>query len=100
MGVRVLPKHSGMLFVFPADARVAFWMKDTLVPLDMVFIAADGTVRSIAARVPTVPPETPDDRIPLRFGRARYVIELPAGESSRDGIATGVHLGGLPAGTP
>ena len=38
MGVRKLAPHTGMLFVFDTDAPIEFWMKDTLVPLDMVFI--------------------------------------------------------------
>jgi uncharacterized membrane protein (UPF0127 family) len=47
-----LAPHTGMIFVFPGDGPIDFWMKDTLIPLDMVFIAADGTVRKIYHRVP------------------------------------------------
>ncbi len=100
MGVPRLPPHIGMLFIFPGDAPVAFWMKNTLVPLDMVFISASGDVRSIAPRVPAVPADTPDDRIPRRYGSARYVIELAAGEAAKDGIESGTHIGGLPARAP
>ena len=75
-----------MIFVFPGDGPVSFWMKDTLVPLDMIFVAPDGTVRSIAKRVPTVPLAMPDEDIPLEQGVAKYVIELPAGEAYADGI--------------
>jgi uncharacterized protein len=92
MSVTHLPAHTGMVFVFDQDAPVEFWMKDTLVPLDMVFVAADGTVRSVAANVPVVPEDAPDDSIPRRAGTAKYVIELPAGEAKKDGIAPGVHL--------
>lgn len=87
-----LPPHTGMLFVFPADGDVAFWMKDTLIPLDMVFVGADGTVRLVDANVPTLPPNTPDGDIPLEKGSAKYVIELPAGEAARDGIIAGSRL--------
>lgn len=87
-----LPPHTGMIFVFPHDGDVAFWMKDTLIPLDMVFVAADGTVRLVDSNVPTVAPKTPDGNIPLERGTARYVIELPAGEASRDGIVAGIKL--------
>jgi len=87
-----LPKHTGMIFVFPQDGKIAFWMKDTLIPLDMVFVGADGTVRLVDRNVATVPPSLPDGRIPLENGVAKYVIELPAGEAILDGIVTGARL--------
>jgi uncharacterized membrane protein (UPF0127 family) len=97
MSVTKLPAHTGMVFVFDADVPVTFWMKDTLVPLDMVFVAPDGTVRSVADNVPVVPETAPDDAIPRRSGTAKYVIELPAGEAASDGIVKGVTLLGLAA---
>jgi len=100
MSVRHLRPHSGMVFVFPSDDVVTFWMKNTLVPLDMVFTGSDGVVRAVFAHVPVVPLDTPDEQIPRRHARARYVLELPAGEAQRDGIHAGVRLGDLPAGTP
>jgi uncharacterized protein len=84
--------HTGMLFVFQTDAPVEFWMKNTLVPLDMIFIAADGTVRKIYAGVPAPAPNVPDEKIPREPGVAKYVIELGAGEAQRDGIVRGVRL--------
>jgi uncharacterized protein len=87
-----LPKHTGMVFVFDQDAPMQFWMKNTLLPLDMVFVAADGTVRTVYPNVATVSPTLPDDQIPREGGVAKYVIELPAGEAARDGIATGIKL--------
>jgi uncharacterized protein len=87
-----LPPHTGMIFIFPHDGNVAFWMKDTLIPLDMVFVAADGTVRLVDSNVPSVPANTPDGNIPLEKGTAKYVIELPAGEALRDGIVAGSRL--------
>lgn len=95
MSVTKLQPHTGMVFVFPTDDQVAFWMKDTFVPLDMVFVGEDGTVRSVAADVPATTAETPDAQIPRRTGRAMYVIELAAGEAAKDGIAAGAHLDGL-----
>ncbi|HKU82296.1 MAG TPA: DUF192 domain-containing protein, partial [Candidatus Tumulicola sp.] len=86
------PAHGGMLFVFSGDDAVAFWMKNTLVSLDMVFVGADGTVRQVDAGVPTPPPGASDDRIPRESGFAQYVIELSAGEARRDGIEPGVKL--------
>jgi uncharacterized protein len=94
-----LAPHTGMIFVFKNDERVDFWMKNTLVSLDMVFVASDGTVRQVFARVPVVSPTLPDGAIPLEGARGKYVIELPAGEAARDGIAPGVRLDlhGVPA---
>ncbi|MBV8637242.1 MAG: DUF192 domain-containing protein [Candidatus Eremiobacteraeota bacterium] len=92
MSVTKLTPHTGMLFVFDKDAPVEFWMKDTLVPLDMVFAGPDGVVRSVAANVPATKPDTPDEKIPRRSANAKYVIELPAGEAEKDGITGAVHL--------
>lgn len=92
MDRNVLPPRTGMLFIFPDDGPVEFWMKNTRVPLDMVFVGRDGLVRSVADAVPVVPAQTPDGDIPRRRGRARFVIELPAGEAARDGLRPGVLL--------
>lgn len=98
MSRTALPPHTGMLFVFDSDGPVSFWMKDTLVPLDMIFVASDGVVRRVFTRVAPAPPNAPDNAIPLETATARYVIELPAGEASADGIVAGAHL--RFAGTP
>lgn len=96
MGVTRLPAHTGMLFIFENDVPVAFWMKDTLIPLDMVFVGADGVVRRVYSKVPVVPLSLPDAQIPLEQGKAKYVIELPSGEAQADGLKTGARIGGLP----
>ena len=44
-----LGPYEGMLFDFQREMEVSFWMKNTLIPLDMVFIAADGTIRHVHA---------------------------------------------------
>jgi uncharacterized membrane protein (UPF0127 family) len=92
MDRRVVSPHTGMLFVFERDENVDFWMKDTLVPLDMIFVAADGTVRRVFSNVRVVAPTLPDEQIPREGAQAKYVIELAAGEASADGIAAGVKL--------
>jgi hypothetical protein len=56
-----------MLFDFYQEMPVSFWMKNTLIPLDMVFIAADGTVRHVHANA--VPLST--DTVPSSFPGAR-----------------------------
>jgi uncharacterized membrane protein (UPF0127 family) len=92
MNRSVLAPHTGMIFVFDSDGQVAFWMKDTLVPLDMIFVGADGTVRRVFANVAVVAPTLPDDEIPREAADAKYVIELGSGEAAQDGIVPGVKL--------
>jgi uncharacterized membrane protein (UPF0127 family) len=58
----------------------------------MVFLGADGTVRRVFANVPVVSASLTDDQIPQESAKGKYVIELPAGEAARDGIAAGVKL--------
>jgi uncharacterized membrane protein (UPF0127 family) len=93
MDVHAVPSGEGMLFAFAdGDLTREFWMKDTLVPLDMIFVRGDGTVSTVAADVPATTYDTPDDRIPRRRGVGSYVIELGAGSAARNGITRGTHL--------
>jgi len=93
MCVLALLPRSGMIFVFSGgDQSRTFWMKDTLIPLDMVWVTAGGNVTTVAANVPATTVETPDADIPTRNGVGTYVIELAAGEAARDGIKPGVRL--------
>ncbi len=92
-----LAPHSGMLFVFQHDDTVTFWMKNTLISLDMVFIGADGRVRTVSPSVPATLADTPDPQVPRRAGRARYVLELRAGEAAGDGLKPGARLEALRA---
>jgi uncharacterized membrane protein (UPF0127 family) len=94
MGVAVLPPQQGMLFVFPeqADDRRDFWMKDTIAPLDMVFVRVDGTISSIAANVPATKRNARDADIARRNGVGRYVIELAAGRARSAGLRAGYQL--------
>jgi uncharacterized membrane protein (UPF0127 family) len=80
----VAPDH-GMLFDFkgPMDG-VAFWMRNTVIPLDIVYIRPDGTVLSIARNVPPLN-ETP---VPAG-GRVRAVLELASGRAAQLGILPG-----------
>jgi uncharacterized protein len=99
MDRKSVPEHTGMIFVFDADGPVEFWMKNTLVPLDMVFVGENGIVRRVYANVAVVSPNLSDDQIPREPGTAKYVIELAAGEAARDGIVPGttLDLGAVPA---
>jgi uncharacterized membrane protein (UPF0127 family) len=79
-----LGPYEGMLFDFFQDAPVSFWMKNTLIPLDMVFIAGDGTVKSVHANA--VPRST--DAIPSQFP-VRAVLEINGGSARLLGIKPG-----------
>jgi len=79
-----LAPDRGMLFVFPVSQDQAFYMKNTYVPLDMVFVGAD---RKVVGVVPDARPLTLDIR---SVGRpSRYVIELNSHTAARRGIAQG-----------
>lgn len=96
---RVAP-HTGMLFIFAHDDVVEFWMKNTFIPLDIVFVAADGSVRSVARNVPPAAPQTAEDQVARISGFAKYVLELPAGEAKSDGLAPGTVISELPKSKP
>ncbi len=86
-----------MIFVFAPPQRVqGFWMKNTLVGLDMVFVTSAGTVSAVAADIPPTPEGTPDEDVARRSGLAQFVIELGAGDAARHGVVTGTKLA-LPA---
>lgn len=93
MCVRALDPASGMIFVFAdGNQRRDFWMKNTLIPLDMVFVANDGRVTSVATNVPATTVMTPDASIPRRGGTGTFVIELGAGDAARQHVTAGTHL--------
>ncbi len=79
-----VPADGGMLFVWPAVQDSPMWMKNTLVPLDMVFIDADGAVRRIAED--TVPQSL---RIIDSGGPVAATLELAGGTAARLGITVG-----------
>jgi uncharacterized membrane protein (UPF0127 family) len=88
-----IPPGRGMIFVFPPPQREQnFWMKNTLVPLDMVFVGSDGVVRDVAADVPATPRGTADGDVARREGLGEYVIELGAGVAAGLGIERGTKL--------
>ena len=77
----------GMLFVFDDDAMRAFWMKNTKIPLDMLFFDGDRKLVSIQH---SVPPCLADPCPGYSSGApARYVLELNAGESEKLGLTSG-----------
>ena len=93
MNVSFVPAGQGMIFAFPdGDLQRGFWMKDTITPLDMIFVRADGTITSVEVNVPATTPKTPDDRVARRNGVGRFVIELGAGQAGQYGLLPGSRL--------
>ncbi len=92
MCVTALRPNAGMLFVFARSQNCDFWMKDTVVSLDMIWVETSGTVTHVAENVPAATLTTPDNRVAHRIGRGKFVIELRAGAAARNGIAVGTHL--------
>jgi len=74
----------GMLFVYPGESPLTFWMKNTYIPLDMVFISADHHVVGV---VENATPFTLESR--KVEGKSQYVLEVNAGMASKYGIAAG-----------
>jgi uncharacterized protein len=81
-----LGKNKGMLFIFPDDSVRTFWMKNTLIPLDMIFIDSSFTVVKISHAVPC----TADSCVIYSSGMpARYVLEVNANMTDDKGIGVG-----------
>ncbi len=74
-----LPPDRGMLFAFSDGGFKSFWMKNTLIDLDMVFLDADLRVAKVFHRVPRSYEGQPESEVARAGAPARFVLELPAG---------------------
>ena len=84
MNRRALPRLSGMLFLYDHPGRVSFWMKNTLIPLDMIFTDATGRVTRVHSDA------RPRDETPIPGGtEVLAVLEINGGLAARLGIAPG-----------
>lgn len=82
-----MPASSGMLFVYEAPQRASFWMKNTLIPLDMIFADETGRVRRVHGGA------IPGDTTPIEGGEGiRFVLEINGGLAARMGIVEGAEL--------
>ncbi len=87
MHVESMPASRGMLFVYDREQPVAFWMKNTLIPLDMVFADAEGRVIKVHDNaVPGDLTGIPSD------GPAQFVLEINGGTAESLGIAPGAEM--------
>jgi uncharacterized membrane protein (UPF0127 family) len=83
-----LPEGRGMLFDFQSEQEVSFWMKNTYIPLDMIFIRADGRILRIAENTQPLSTQV----IPSN-GPVRAVLEVIGGTARKLGIAPGDRVG-------
>jgi uncharacterized membrane protein (UPF0127 family) len=82
-----LGAEQGMIFVWPRESIRTFWMHNTCIPLDMLFVAKDGTVVGLLEQVPVL-----NDRVRQVACPAAYVLEVNAGWSRRHGVKPGMKL--------
>jgi uncharacterized protein len=83
MFVKSLAPDRGMIFPYDPPQPVAFWMKNTVIPLDMIFIRADGTIARIATAKPL-------DETPVPSGEAiALVLEIRGGRAAELGVREG-----------
>lgn len=89
-----LAENEAMLFVFPRPQPVAFWMKDTPIPLSIAYVSPSGRIFEIHDLKPF--DETP---VPSASQAVTYAIETPQGWFARHGVMAGSAVGGLPSPT-
>jgi len=85
-----LSQYEGMIFYYEPPREVAFWMKNTLIPLDMVFVGPDFIVKKVSQAYPE--PGVPDDQLKHYPSgeKIRYVIEMNLGLADTFNIVPGV----------
>lgn len=79
-----MEETQGMIFLFDKEQRQSFWMRNTIIPLDIMFVAADNRIVNIAKNTQPFS----DKPIPST-GPAQYVVEVVAGFSDKYGLASG-----------
>lgn len=79
-----LADDAGMLFDFKEERQVSFWMMNTFIPLDMIFIGADGVVETIHVNARPQDPTSIPSQVPVQF-----VLEIPGGRSTEIGLEPG-----------
>ena len=91
MGRKDLADGKGMLFVFSRPQPLGFWMKDTLVPLSIAYINAEGVIREIHDMQPL-----DESGVNSVFQDLVYALEVPQGWFAKKGILAGDSVVGLP----
>ena len=86
MGRKSMGANEGMFFVFPQPEQQSFWMRDTHVPLDVIFADASGQILNVEEGVPH------SEEKMLSDGLAKFVLEVPLGWCRNRGIGPGSRL--------
>lgn len=89
MGREVMPENRGMLFLFPQTQPLSFWMKNTLIPLDIIYISEAGDVIDIVQAEPCRTRQCPS--YPAK-APGKYVLELNSGMAEKLGLKVGDNL--------
>ena len=84
MNRRYMPADRGMLFEFPSDAPVSFWMKNTYIPLDMIFLSRAGVVTNVVAKA-----EPLSERVIPSGPPCAAVLEVNGGAAAAIGLKVG-----------
>lgn len=90
---REMPEETGMLFVYPEPQPLRFWMKDTVIPLDVAYLSDDGEVLSIL-EMSVAPAGGPYPSYPAQAS-VRFALEMNAGWFQRHQIKPGDRIEGL-----
>lgn len=85
-----MPTHEGMLFIFDEPSVQCFWMRNTLIPLSIAFLADDGTVVSMADMQPQ------NDASHCSARPVRFALEMNQGWFAKRGVKAGSRIGGAP----
>jgi uncharacterized protein len=91
---RGMGSNDGMLFVYADSGKRCFWMRNTLVPLTIAFIATDGTVVNFADMAPL------DEQSHCSEKPVQYALEVPQGWFAKRGFKPGLKLRGAPFSKP
>ena len=87
-----LKQDEGMLFVFEDDSKKYFWMKNTLVDLDIIFIGEDFIINKIFKNVKKSDPNAKDFEIEKVTAKGKYVLELAAGSAKKHRLRAGLKI--------
>ena len=84
-----LPQDHGMLFIYPLESELRFWMRNTLIPLDILFLGS--TLRVVDVQRMTPQPGVPPQDLTIYASQApaRYALEVNAGRAEACGVAPG-----------
>lgn len=89
---RTMKDNEGMLFIFQGMEERSFWMKNTYIPLDMIFIDDTGVVKTILENVPPLTSTARKSKVPVK-----YVFEVKGGKARKSGIQEGYQMKGEPS---